>query len=150
VCDYYTFLPGVPFDSAFSAPYLVSLIFHGVPIGPDWQSEKPLKDESILSLAKKVHISEWDEASRLYPLVNRELMSRVRVITLKGEVFEQEIRIPKGDPRKPLSENELRLKFFNIGESVLGSTKTEALYDIVINNLENVDDIKNLAEIMRN
>ena len=150
VCDYYAFLPSVPFDSAFSAPYLVSLVFHGIPAGPDWQNEKPLQDESILSLAKKVQISEWDEASRLYPLVKRELMSRVRVITFKGDVFEQEIRIPKGDPRKPLTENELKQKFFNIGEGVLGTPKAEALYDMVMNDLEHMADVKELSEVMRN
>jgi 2-methylcitrate dehydratase PrpD len=103
VVENYGFFPSVPFDIPYSAPFLVSLLIHGIPAGTEWLQETHLKDESILSTARKVILKEWDEATTAYPLVKRELMSRVEIKTRAGKSYSATTRIPKGDPRNPMS-----------------------------------------------
>jgi 2-methylcitrate dehydratase PrpD len=99
----YTFLPSLPFDVVFSAPHLIALALHGIPPGADWFKEEHLRNKEIRKIAQKVNITEWDEASKLYPLVNRELMSKVQIKEKSGIVYNKTVRIPKGDPRNPMS-----------------------------------------------
>jgi 2-methylcitrate dehydratase len=132
----------------FSAPSLVALLLHQVPPGPDWLSDAYLNNETIRQTAGKVVISEWEEASRLYPLVNRELMSRVRIIETGGKVHENIVRIPKGDPRNPMSEEELFKKLDMLTTPVLGKEKTERLHQVIMYNLEKRDSIGEIVALL--
>jgi len=148
VVNDYNFLPTVPFDAVYATPYLVSLVLNGIPAGTEWFKEERLRDPKLLDLARKVSISEWDEASRLYPLVNRELMSRMRVLKQDGAVIEKEVRIPRGDPRRPLSAEELYGKFILIAAPILGEEKAARLYSFVMTRLEEVKNVRVLTELM--
>jgi 2-methylcitrate dehydratase PrpD len=132
VVENYGFLPTIPFDACFSAPYLVGLLVHGVTPGPDWADPVLLRDEGILNTARKVELIDWDEASSLYPLVNRELISRVKVSMRSGREFERTVRIPRGDPRRPMAEEELRNKLRVIAEPILGARRVNAVYSQVM------------------
>ena len=148
VVNDYSFLPSLPFDVVFSAPFLVALVLHYVPPGPDWLSDAYLNNETIRQTAGKVVITEWEEASRLYPLVNRELMSRVRIIETGGKVHEKMVRIPKGDPRNPMSEEELFKKLDMLTTPVLGKEKTERLHDVIMYGLEKLDSIGEIVALL--
>ncbi len=133
VAQDYTSMPSLPFDIVFSAPYVSSLVMHRIPPGPEWFREDLLCDKSILSTARKVAIDQWDEANELYPLVNRELMSRVAVTAKDGTVYKKEVRIPKGDPRNPMSPVETESKFRAISSEVLDDktlTKLQEAFDL--------------------
>jgi 2-methylcitrate dehydratase PrpD len=148
VVNDYTSLPSVPFDVVFSAPYLVALVLHDFPPGPDWLKEEHLKDKSLLETASKVRVTEWEEASRLYPLVNRELMSRVTIIMKDGRAFSSTIRIPKGDPRNPMSPAELRRKFEVVAGPLLGSEKSRRIYEIITDDLQNLETVTVLTDML--
>ena len=93
-------------------------------------------------------ISDWDEASRLYPLVNRELMSKVRIFETGGRVHAKTVRIPQGDPRNPMSEEDLFHKFDILATPVLGKQKTEQLYTKIIDELEKLESIQEIAALL--
>lgn len=148
VVNDYTFLPSLPFDVAFSTPYLIALVLHDIPPGADWFKEEHLKNEEIREIAKKVSIAEWDEASKLYPLVNRELMSKIRIKEKSGRVYNKTVRIPKGDPRNPMSAQEMFKKFDTLVKPVLGYEKSMQLYKIIIEELESVKNVKEITGLM--
>lgn len=147
VVNDYTFLPAVPFDVCFSAPFLIALALSGYAPGPGWHEEARIEDEKIRSLATKVVFHEWEEASKAYPLVNRELMSRVEIELAAGETRSKTVRIPKGDPRNPLTDAELREKFDTTALPVLGREKAEQVFEMVMN-LENLDSVRKLTDIL--
>ena len=49
---------------------------------------------------------------------------RVVIKTTEGKTFETERAYPKGDPRDPLTEGELKRKFSNLADGILNSEKT--------------------------
>lgn len=144
----YTALPTLPFDVVFSAPYLVALVLHGIPPGPEWLSESRLKDEKLLETARKITFTEWDEASRLYPLVNRELMSKVTIIDKSGATYHETIRITKGDPRNPMTQQELFEKFRTLSGPVIVREKSEKICTLVSEALEYLVSIRALTDLM--
>ncbi|MGD2271328.1 MAG: MmgE/PrpD family protein [Desulfobacterales bacterium] len=148
VVNDYAFLPSTPFDVAFSAPFLIALLLHHIPPGPSFFSEEPLRDDAIGRTARKVTIREWDEASQLYPLVNRELMSKVSITLRDGKVNKQTVRIPKGDPRNPMSEEELFEKFDTLATPVLGRHKSEEIYQKIIYELEDLRSVRELTDLL--
>lgn len=147
VAENYAFLPTVPFDVSFSAPFLVALILNGHPPGTTWFQETLLSDPQLLETARKVHISEWEEASRAYPRRNRELMSRVRIALEDGRHLEAETRIPKGDPRRPIPPEELQRKWREIIVPVLGRKRWESVLETV-ENLERLDRLDRLTGLL--
>jgi 2-methylcitrate dehydratase PrpD len=144
----YTFFPSLPFDVVFSTPFLCSLVLHGITPGFEWLDEKRLRDASILAAAAKVRVTEWDEASRLYPLVNRELMSRVEIRLKTGECFQETVRIPKGDPRNPMSARDLWAKADPVLTSAFGGRKAGRIYDLVMGDLEQLETLEPLFELL--
>jgi 2-methylcitrate dehydratase PrpD len=148
VIEDYTSMPTLPFDVVFSAPYLVALALHGVEPGPEWLKAERISDQALLSTAKKVSFAEWDEASRLYPQIDRELMSRVTVREKTGQTFHKTIRIPKGDPRNPMSRDEMAAKFDTLTRPVIGRSKAERLFRTVTEKLEVIDHIGELIALM--
>ncbi|MFO7665317.1 MAG: MmgE/PrpD family protein [Desulfobacterales bacterium] len=148
VVEDYTSMPASSFDVVFSAPYLTALVLHNIPPGPEWLSEIRLRDEKLIETAKKITFSEWDEASRLYPLVNRELMSRVKLIEKSGNIHQRTIRIPKGDPRNPMTQSELFEKFKTLAMPVIGIENSDKVCQLVMDRLEQLDSVRNLTDLL--
>ncbi len=147
VVDNYAFLPTVPFDVSFSAPFLVALVLKGLPAGTAWFQDTLLSDPQLLETARKVHITEWKEASRAYPRVKRELMARVRITLEDGRQLEAETRIPKGDPRRPIPRDELQAKWRDLIVPVLGEGRWERLME-TMENVERLDRLDRLTALL--
>ena len=148
VVEDYTSLPTLPFDVVFSAPFLSALAIHGIEPGPEWLKPERIADRALLATAQKVTFAEWDEASKLYPQVNRELMSRVTVTENSGRTHRKTVRIPKGDPRNPMNRDEMAAKFNALTAPVIGADKAERLFRKVTEALETLDHIGELFSLM--
>ena len=148
VVEDYTSMPTLPFDVVFSAPYLTALALHGIEPGPEWLKPERISNEALLTTAKKVTFAEWDVASRLYPQVDRELMSRVTVTEKTGKTHHRIVRIPKGDPRNPMSRDEMAAKFDALAGPVIGRSKADRLFRKVTEELETIDHIGELIALM--
>ncbi|MBW1979900.1 MAG: MmgE/PrpD family protein [Deltaproteobacteria bacterium] len=144
VVENYTFLPSTPFDGCFSAPYVIALLLHGIQPGPEWAREEYISDDSILETAAKVEIVEWEEASKLYPLVKRELMSRVEIFSEGGQIYEKTIRTPRGDPRNPMSWEELQEKLHSVADPVFGPGRAKRICSAV----KAVEDFSSISEFV--
>ena len=147
VVENYEFLPTIPFDACFSAPYLIALLLHRIPPGLESSSPEYIADEQILNTARKVELIEWKEASDAYPLVKRELMSRAEIVTADAGIHEKTIRIPMGDPRSPMSWEELETKFHHTVDPILGADQAQKIC-AVVQTIENCADLSEFSRLL--
>lgn len=147
VVENYEFLPTIPFDACFSAPYLIALLLHGIPPGLEWSNPEYIADERILNTARKVELIEWKEASDAYPLVKRELMSRVEIVTADAGIHEKTIRIPRGDPRSPMSWEELETKFHHTVDPILEADRAQKIC-AALQTIENCTDLSEFTKLL--
>ncbi len=148
LADSYNFSPQEPFTIPFSGPHVISLALLDIPTGITWFDPKFFSDSRIKTLSNKIKFHYWPEADRLYAKVKREMISRVEVQTTGGDQLCREVRLPRGDPRNPISVEDTRDKFFTLVRPVLGTAGTERAYAL-LENLEDVTDCADLAEVLR-
>ncbi|MBW1711645.1 MAG: MmgE/PrpD family protein [Deltaproteobacteria bacterium] len=143
LAENYSFFPGEPMSVPFSAPCLIALAALGLPPGPAWFDPALLTDPRVRGLAGRVSLEIWPEADRLYSRVKRELISRVTLFAAGRVRYRQEVRIPKGDPRNPLSDEEVRQKFLALAGPVLGRYEAARVHETLMR-LEELDDCATL------
>jgi 2-methylcitrate dehydratase PrpD len=128
--------PGNAVDGQFSVYFAAAIaLLEG---GFTWESYRRLQDPQVVALMRRVHA---------YACPLDGLSARVAVLTRKGERFETEIPLAKGEPERPLSWDELLAKFRPLAEPVLGRT-TEELVSLV-GELEKVPDLSQLGRLLR-
>lgn len=139
----YTHEPSTPVDDQFSMPYALSIGLFDGEAGLSQFSENRIKDEAVLTLAKKVEMMVDERLDRLYP----EMWSSIiKVETMDGRRFTEKVDSPKGDPENPLDVNELKRKFLSNAAPILGKEESEELTDRILN-LEQLDDINTLIRL---
>jgi 2-methylcitrate dehydratase PrpD len=92
---------GESFVSAqFSIPYVVACCLLDREMGPGQLLESRLADESLLEFSKKVTVRYDDELNRMYP---DRTASRVEISVKGGRKLARQVEIPRGDPRDPMT-----------------------------------------------
>ncbi len=93
-------------------------------------TEERVSDEQLLSLVKKVHITEDPELSALVP------MKRAAIVTVylsNGESYSSRVDYPKGEPENPITRQELKDKFYSLAENAgIKKAQCENILDYVI------------------
>lgn len=98
-------------SAKMSIPFSIALaLVHGN-AGIDAFSSENIRNQNIINLLNKIEI-ESDEA--LTMLVPDKRPAVLEISTYDGQVFTQRVDYPKGEPENPLTENELRTKFFEL------------------------------------
>ena len=77
----------------------------------------------------------------------REMSARVEVITQKGDKLVEYVETPSGDPRKPMSREEIQRKFYSQATHVLRKADTAKAIKM-INELDNLNDISELMTVV--
>ncbi|UCH32675.1 MAG: MmgE/PrpD family protein [Candidatus Bathyarchaeota archaeon] len=131
-------------DVQFSIPYTVAAAITDRAVGLDQISEDRIKDPRIHELAKKVKTIEDPELTKIYP---DKTAAIVEITTEQEEKHFKRIDIPKGDPRNPLTWEEIKEKF---RESALHSLNNEQIMEIehTIMNLEKLETISELTKFL--
>ncbi len=91
----------------FSIPYVVAACLLDGDMGPAQFRRKRLADPKILALANKVNVQPDAELSEMYPAFTA---SRVEIKLRGGQTIKRQIDTPKGDPRDPMTFEDLRAK----------------------------------------
>jgi 2-methylcitrate dehydratase len=73
-----------------------------------------------------------------------QLSARVEIRTKSGERLERFVGVPTGDPRNPLTQQEIEDKFRNQAAYVL----QEAEIDAVIDRIYEFDSIEDVSDLM--
>ena len=127
-------------DGQFSGPFVIAAALATGAMG--WDSYKLLNDPVIRRLLPKVACGFDPEIEAEFPTN----MSGKLTIEARGQIFEQKVVVPKGEPSNFLTENELRAKFFGLTETVLGKERSTKLADAVLG-IDKSNDISGLARL---
>ena len=118
---------------------------------------------AIALLDGRVGLKQFTDAKVLYPKA-QELLEKVtyvhpeglmplqsEAVTIKlkdGRELSHEVAIPKGDPRNPMSEEELASKYRECASFVLSPQDTQKSMEM-ISHLEDIEDITELINLVR-
>ncbi len=127
-------------DGQFSGPFVISAALATGAMG--WDSYKLLNDPTIRSLLPKVTSAFDPEIEAEFPTN----MSAKLTIEARGQIFEQKVVVPKGEPSNFLTENELKAKFRGLTEAILGEERAAKLADAVLT-MDRSNDISGLARL---
>jgi 2-methylcitrate dehydratase PrpD len=94
---------------------------------PEHVIEGKLADADILDMFDKISILEDDEFSQRFP---QERLAKVKIRCYDGRVFLSEPTIAKGDPKNPLSRQNLEAKFFALATPVWGHEKSQDILSL--------------------
>ncbi len=103
---------GVTADSSFvsaqfSLPYVVAVCLIDGELGPAQLREDRISDAAVLELSLKVNVEVDPELAAAYP---ETTPSRVQVRLKSGETLAKQVDTPKGDPRDPMTAEDLAEK----------------------------------------
>ena len=120
-----------------SLPYAIAAAVTDRMVTPKQFKDDRLWDERLRSQMKKVKVVANEEFERAFPA---KQCTRVTVITTDGRELVNEREIPKGDPRDPMTIEELDEKFNALAEPVLSATQRAELKKAIFD-LENCEDV---------
>jgi len=138
------FNPETTVDAQFSMPYTAALAIAKRRVMLDDYAYEALRDDAILSLAKKVHVRHEPEAEKHFPA---RWPARVRIRTKDGVSREAWAYTAKGSPERPLTAKEVEEKFLS-GASMARLLNPK---DIIhrVGQLDRLKDIRSLTELLR-
>jgi 2-methylcitrate dehydratase len=103
--------------------------------------EERVLDKSLIPIMDKVKVVANDEFEALFPKFQP---SRVTITTNDGKEYSTRVDVPKGDPRDPMTEEEIAVKFTALGGDVIGKKQCEQLRHSIMN----IDSAKTVDELL--
>jgi 2-methylcitrate dehydratase PrpD len=138
-------VPQTGIQGKFCMPYLVSRALIDGKVGLDIFTESAVRDQKILQFAERVQMR-LDTNLKKTSAAGRPC--RVTIRLKNGQTLVREAQHAKGGPEFPMSEAELKTKFFDCAsQTVDQNTAQRALAEI--ERLETLSDIRPLCEILR-
>jgi len=113
-----------------SLPYCMAAAIVGHKITTQSFSKEKLKDPIIFEVIDKIKGEPSLEFEKMFPA---KQPSRVVVTTNGGRVFEEYLEYPKGDPREPMTAEDLENKFNSLAESVLSPERLQEVNELIFN-----------------
>ena len=111
-----------------SLPYCIAAALVDHQITTKTFSEEKMKDERIWSVIDKIKGIASDEFEKMFPA---KQPSKVTIKTKDGETFSAYLEYPKGDPREPMTKEDLTAKFNALSEGLLTEERQQAIQDLI-------------------
>jgi 2-methylcitrate dehydratase PrpD len=121
-------LPQTTEDAQYSLPYPVAAALVFGRLGVDEIDQTALADTRVRRLLGVMTLTDDREFSRRFP---SERWARVEIALKNGRTVRSEPAEARGDPESPLSDEELREKYFSLAVPVLGQARAERIEKIV-------------------
>src|SRR5260370_8341630 len=103
-----------------------------------------IMDQAIRAQLKKVEVVADPEIEKVFPAMQRVI---VNITTTDGRMFTKQLDYPKGDPRNPLTDQEVEEKFAALAESLLSQRAQEKLKDALCN-LQSIASVRQLMSLL--
>ncbi|MSR29161.1 MAG: MmgE/PrpD family protein [Phycisphaerales bacterium] len=123
-----------------SLPYCMAVGLVDGMVTPLQFKEERVLDKSLIPIMDLVKVVANEEFEALFPKFQP---SRVTITTTSGESFATRVDVPKGDPRDPMTEEEISVKFNALGGDVVGLEKCRRLRKCIMS-MESAGDFKEL------
>lgn len=130
------------FGARFSVPFaLASILVHGRS-GLASFDAAAVANPQVQALAQRVDLQEDKSFTARFPA---EQPVAIRIVLKDGAAFEGRCGVTKGEPANPHKPEELRGKFFDLGEPVWGRSVTQNLFE----SLMAIEDIVSFREFSK-
>jgi 2-methylcitrate dehydratase len=128
-----------------SLPYVIAAALADRQVTPVQFTMAKIMDPKIREQLHKVEVVADPEIEKVFPALQRVI---VNITTTDGRTLAKQLDYPRGDPRNPLSDQEVEEKFSALAEGVLSPQAQKKLKDAIWN-LEKVRSVKNLMALMK-
>jgi 2-methylcitrate dehydratase len=126
-----------------SLPYCMAVGLVDGMVTPLQFREERVRDQSLIPIMDKIKVVANEEFEALFPKFQP---SRVTITTNDGKEYSTRVDVPKGDPRDPMTEEEIAVKFTALGGDIIGKDQCEKLRKCIMN-LDSAKDVDELLEL---
>ena len=128
-------------QAQFSFPFTIGAILAYGHHGPDTMTEEKLTDPAILRQADKV-VMVSNPSAKL-----KDRTTDLVIETRDAKTHRRQVVWPKGDPRNPMTDEELTSKFLALATPALGEAGARRALE-AIQNLERAGGVEDLVELL--
>src|ERR1700751_1056723 len=128
-----------------SLPYVIAAALVERQVTPAQFEMEKIMDPVIRAQLKKVEVVADPEIEKVFPALQRVI---VNLTTSAGQTFTKQLDYPRGDPRNPLTDQEVEEKFAALAEGVLPAAAQKKLKDAIWN-LEKIGSVSKLMGLMK-
>ena len=132
--------PQTAYGCKFSIQYCVACALQYGEVGLEQFERTAMTDAAVRSLMEKISVRQDKDVQAIYDADSTKLASKVVVELKNGDIVEETVEYPKGDPANPMTLEDSRDKFCSLVIPVLGDNRAQQLANLV-GGLENVDDL---------
>lgn len=111
-----------------SLPYCIAAALVDHKITTTSFSEEKLKDPRIWEVIDKIKGEASEEFEKMFPA---KQPSKVVICTKDGRVFSEYLEYPKGDPREPMTMEDLENKFNALSDGLLSKRKQKSVRNMI-------------------
>jgi 2-methylcitrate dehydratase len=127
-----------------SLPYVIAAALVERQVTPAQFTMEKILDPKIREQLKKVEVVADPEIEKVFPALQRVI---VNINTTDGRSFSKQMDYPKGDPRNPLTDQEVEEKFAALAEGVLSTSAQKRVKEAVWN-LERAGSVSELMALL--
>jgi 2-methylcitrate dehydratase len=128
-----------------SLPYVIASAIAERQVTPLQFTMEKIMHPVIREQMKKIVVTADPEIEKLFPALQRVI---VRIHTVDGCEFMQQLDYPKGDPRNPLTDGEIEEKFEALAEPVMSRDSRRRAIDGIWN-LEKQSSVSDLMKLFK-
>ena len=121
-------VPKTTEEAQYSLPYPVAAMLVFGRVGAEEIEAPKLADARVRRLLSRMTLTENAEYSRLFPA---ERWARVRITLNEGGTLVSQPARARGGPDNPMADGELRSKYFELAEPVLGRLRAQRIERLV-------------------
>lgn len=130
-------------SAQFSIPYVVACCILDRAMGPGQLRQGRLRDPTLLDFCGKVSVRYDEDLDKLYP---DKTATRVEIRLKGGETRSRQVEIPRGDPRDPMTPEEVAEKLRRFARSRDPEKLEEAIR--LVFRLDEIRDIRDLTVLL--
>lgn len=127
-----------------SLPYCIAAALAEGRVTPLEFKEEKIWDQRLRAQMKKVKVVANADFEKAFPA---KQCTRVTIRTTDGRSFTHSMDYPKGDPRDPMSVDELSVKFDALASPIMTDARRKAIKETVFA-MENLKDVGELMKLM--
>ena len=125
-----------------SLPYVISAAIADQQVTPAQFTPGKIMDPVIRAQLNKIVVTADPEIEQAFPALQRVI---ARIQTVDGREFSKQLDYPKGDPRNPLTDEEVEEKFEALAEPVMSRDTRRRAMDAIWN----LEKQSSVAEMMK-
>ncbi len=127
-----------------SLPYCIAVAIAKGNVLPSDFEEKALQDQSVLQLLPKIKVIANPEIDAIFPNVKRTI---VTITTRDERTFKKQEDFARGEPERPLSEQELIAKFHANAQVALSKRQREELIQATLA-IDQYNDVRKYVSLL--